>query len=125
MTRARTAPSVGNDRGLWSDPLSPQERGELGGGLQRPVVGIEKLGPIQVDSSRQVPEPGRSIPPLLRPLELADAAYVPDDDAVVIDGGLRLVSGAVDLLYHASCERPRFVGRDVAGKRQPLGGPLR
>lgn len=42
-TRPRTAPSIGKDRGLRCDPLGRQECGELGGRLQRPMVGIEKL----------------------------------------------------------------------------------
>ena len=51
-TRPRTAPSIGNDRGLRRDPLGPQERVELVGRPQGPVVRVEKLGPFQVDSAR-------------------------------------------------------------------------
>ena len=122
-TRARTTPSISVDSCLRCDPFSPQERGEVGGRLERPVVGIEKLLVVQVDGPWQVPEPGRSIPALRRPLELADAAHVPED-GVVTDGGLRLVQTAVNALYRVSRERPRLVDRDIAGNRQPLRCPL-
>ncbi len=51
-TRARTAPSIGDDGGLRREPLRPQEGRELGGGLQRPAVRIKELGVLQLVGPR-------------------------------------------------------------------------